>query len=190
MYRRESSFTSIDGIIYATSSTNSTFSLNNLTVRDIYINGETSIIKIGAISRLYFEGITVKNTIPLNLGDENTLIDLNEISSTSDSFYSISSINISQSEITMIRIDNTYQSKFINQTIIVSNVLYRNTFFEFAKDLLVTASVKSSNTFMVEFKNISFADLNFKKGGNLMLLQHQSPNQFTFEGLTITNVTN
>jgi hypothetical protein len=156
---------------------------------DWRINDETSILKFGAIYDLNLTGITLYNTAPVNSGDKSTLIDLSTISSSVDSIYTITNVNVTKSEVTLVHIDNTYQSKTINQTITVSNVLYQDSYFEFSNDLLVTQNVKSSNVFEVQFSNIIFKNLNFDKGGNLMRLQHQSPNEFLFSDLTITNIT-
>jgi hypothetical protein len=156
---------------------------------DWRINDETSILKFGAIYDLNLTGITLYNTAPVNSGDKNTLIDLSTISSSVDSIYTITNVNVTNSEVTLVHIDNTYQSKTISQKIAVSNVLYQDSYFEFSNDLLVTQNVKSLNVFEVQFSNITFKNLNFDKGGNLMLLQHQSPNKFLFSDLTITNVT-
>jgi hypothetical protein len=186
---RQSSFSSIEGVIYAASNAQSSFTLRNFTVSGVSINDETSIIKLGTISDLYINGITVYNSGPENSGNENTLIDLTDLVTSVDCKYAISNINLTQSEITVVRIDNIYQSNTINSTIVVTNLLYQNTFFEFATNLIVTERVKSQNSFSAVFSNITFINLDFDKGGNLMLLQHQSPDQFEFTNVTFSNLT-
>jgi len=166
------------------------FTATNITLDDVYFEDGTTLMKVSSFSDIVIDGLTATKVRSQSSDDgDSRLIDLSELATTIDSTCVISNVNIQESGVTVLQVSNSNQLKSISQSITVSNVVVSNSYFEFSDDLFVTGSVRSNNQFTMIFTNVTFSNIEFDKGGNLFLLQHQSPDQFLIQHITVTNVT-
>ena len=185
----DSKFSDSISTISIDSATGSNISVNNLSFLNVTISNKVSLLSLGATTQLAMNNLTFTQIYPLDSNEvSNMMINLEAISSKTDSNISLSNIKVSNSSVSFIKISNSLQSESINQHITIKQLEYSNCSFNSYDSLIATESVISSATFLMTFSELNFKNINFKLGGDLFLLKHQSNEDLVIRNSVFNNI--
>jgi hypothetical protein len=178
-------------VISAYSKISGVISLSNLNFEDIKLSLSSSLIqsdtiKASDINNIYFKNIT------RSLGGDysNVMIKYEAISSKDEFNMTISNVKVESWTIPILSISKYTSQSTSDHFIRMSNITAIDWEFEFSWDLINIGQIQESNPFSIEIDTVTFKNLNFKNGGNLFLLQHQTNEDMTFSNGVFENITN
>lgn len=85
---------------------------------------------------------------------------------------------------------NSKQTDLVSQVITIRDSVIKDLNYEFFDDIFVTTNVQASVPFSLVLESLTFENINFVRGGNLMLLGHQQDDFAEINHCVFNNITN
>ena len=158
----------------------------NLTIQDIYVNNvtldsDTKIIKTQSASSFYMRNCTFIETHPKEIGDSTVkLIGLSSIVLTDMQNLTIEDTYIEQSTVGFVELVGIQSTDPLLSYFVISNFIYKNSFFEFSEDLIWMRNIETVNEFRVMLTDINMNNITFFRTGNLLKFGHQTNTSLVF----------
>ena len=204
-------------LIYALLRETSELTLNNIIISNSKVNSQKMIfcntfILNFILTNSIFKNITVTSGVSLINVDSSTIFKFDNVtfsevhgnSSNSISSYwvlltnfdlsgnrnsTITNIKISNSLIGFLFFNSISNSPPDTRLLLIKNVEYLNWNFLSKYDLIVFGGIVTSENFQIQLSNISFQNMSFYFGGNLIYFESQMVNQIVMSDSYATNVT-
>ena len=137
-----SNFSDSISVFYIDSNSGSNININNVNYSNVATSNKVSLFMLGAIPKINVNNLTFFQVYQQDSVDiTNTMINLESIYSTIDSNITFTSVTVSNSTISFIKISNNYQSQNINQYITIKQFEYSNCDIRKYDSLIQTDSV-------------------------------------------------
>ena len=148
----------------------------------IIITGPVDGIEISNITFTNITGVTPTNVV-------NTLFEITSIDVASKNPYLIESINIYNSSSRLLMLDKVINSPNSTKYLLINNILYTNGIIEYNTNLVILGDLETQVDFIISFTNITFSNLIFGRGGNMLYFQQQIKNSVLFNNILFYNIT-
>ena len=185
-----SQFTNVGEVMEITGSGTGAITISNVEFDDLVLSDDISVMALQGFSSISMNNMTINNVKDLEANDDtNTIIDLKSMHSTENSNISMSDIIVTSSSVSVLRISNVAQTSTIDQQVAITNMTIQHCLFEFSDDILYTGFIQTDGIFLFDIDQLSFHNITFEQGGNLIYLQHQPNEQMTIKNSSFTNIT-
>lgn len=101
----------------------------------------------------------------------------------------ISNVYAEESYIGMVKLTNLDYNSVISQNLIIDNLTYVNSEFEYPHELVITTQLATAGSYDITMNDVTFRNLTFIRGGKLMNFRHQTSKTLKINGLVIEDVT-
>ena len=164
--------------------------IKNSNFKDLKVVSGGKLISAGATNGFNFSNITFTNITGVNLSDVSySFIQISSFDLSSTNSYFIENIQIFN------WVNNLFMlEKIINQSssqayFTVKNVSYQNSTIPYSNNLVYFGNIESQVDFDITFTNITFSNLIFERGGNMLYFQQQLKNPISFQNIFFSNIT-
>ena len=167
-----------------------TFTVSNSVFENLQMKTGNVIISAGPVDGIEIRNITFTNitgVTPSNVA--NTFIEIASINVASKNPYLIESINIYNSSSRLLILDKVINSPTSTKYFIINNILYTNGIIEYNNDLVILGDLETQVDFIISFTNITFSNLIFERGGNMLYFQQQLKNSVLVNNILFYNIT-
>lgn len=161
----------------------------NSTFNSIYLDPTANLI---TSSSMYFADINslIFTNITSNQESDftNIMINFQSINVESGLNITLSDIEVESSQISVFKISRSVVSTSLDQYITIRNVLIKNCEYEFSMNLVEFGQIQPNGVFHITIDNITFQDITFIRGGNLILFKHQTKERLTIQNSSFQNI--
>ena len=167
-----------------------TFTVSNSVFKNLQMKTGNVIISAGPVDGIEIRNITFTNitgVTPSNVA--NTFIEIASIDVASNNPYLIESINIYNSSSRLLILDKVINSPTSTKYFMINNILYTNGVIEYNNDLVILGDLETQVDFIISFTNITFSNLIFERGGNMLYFQQQLKNSVLVNNILFYNIT-
>ncbi|CAI2371351.1 unnamed protein product [Moneuplotes crassus] len=178
-------------ILFLNSQTSLIVSTNRLSVNNTELNEGIAVLMLGKVVTANIDGIIFRNIYPgASTDTSNYMISLTEMESNGNSSLIFSGLDFQSCTVNGFIIGNSKQIGIENQNITIKNSVIANLNYEFFGDLFVTDNVQATIPFRIAFEYVTFSNIQFQRGGNLMKLGHQHEDFLEINHCVFNNIYN
>jgi hypothetical protein len=162
--------------------------LKNVILLNVTFN-DASVFSVQKIVNLITENVFAKNVNRVRSYDVDfALFDFQDLSSMKDSNITIRNITVIESNIEIMKVQSSSQSKDINQYLKMTNINIMNWYYELSRNLIEIFNVESNSIFEIVFEDFTFNNITFPRKGNLFYLQHQLATPVQLKNVSFSNI--
>ena len=166
------------------------FIASNLTFENLKMSTGGIIIKTGPVNGLQMRNVTFKGITGVTPNEvENYLIYITSIDTKSSNNYLIDNVKIYNSSSNLLSLNVLLNSPLSTKYFNISNILYDSSIIQFYNDLIKFGNMENQIDLNIIFTNITFSNLIFKQGGNMLYFQQQLKNPVSFQNILFSNIT-
>ena len=167
------------------------FTMISSSFDNITLNENNNLVELGSLGELNIYDCSLSNILPNVDGDNTNLIfDLNSLVLNFSSVMQINTISIASSNIALLNFDTVSGAPDVSKTFMISHFSYTDSQFTSTYNLMTFSGLETTVDFSISLVNITFNNIMFDTSGNLIMLEHQTINPLTINGLFITNIVN
>ena len=164
------------------------FALTNWVFKNVTMASGVKFIGSTILKSLKLSNITFSNMTQTSSSDTtNTLIKLGGLDLNSTYSFEISQISVSNSSISLLHLNSIYNTNITGKQIIISNISYHDSLFQFQDNLIKIDNIETDNDFYIAISNIVVSGITFVRGGNLILFQQQTASLLIAYNCEFTN---
>jgi hypothetical protein len=161
----------------------------NSNLEGLSYGSDNTLIYVHNVNTVYVDSITFSDISGNNNVYSNSyLIRINTLNVNSTEDTLVQNVNIQNSVISFIELDQLAGSTSEPRQFVMENIVLSETVFYHSFNLIYSSKILTSEDFVISLKNITFEDLSFVMGGNLIYLSSQLLNGFIVTDLYISNV--
>jgi hypothetical protein len=101
----------------------------------------------------------------------------------------ISNIDVEDSSVELLLIESIINAPASPVSLQITNISYHHSHFEYTKDLITFAALQTNEDIQVKIADVSFHNLVFERGGNLIKFQHQIKHPILMNNSIFRNIT-
>ena len=168
----------------------SQISYTNMYFSNIYVGGNNRMISTGDFNSIIMKNITFINNFNQHDSDSNNhLIEFDTVNLNNATNSQISDIYVSFSRINFLMIENVVGSTTIPVYLNFTNTTFRDWNFKFKQDLITISNILTQDQFYIVFNKLTFTNITFNQGGNLINFGQQMATQIALNDLVFTAIT-
>ena len=101
--------------------------------------------------------------------------------------FNINQISVSNSSISLLHLNNVYNSNINGRSITLSNISYYDSLFQVQDNLIIIDGIETNNDFQIYINDIVISGVTFIRGGHLVLFQQQTASKLLVSNCLLFN---
>ena len=166
------------------------FILKDGRYQNILVEKELTMFDFTNLGTFSISNQTFDNINPTVSSDGSSkLISINSFNTQSSTLAVISDIKVTKSTVSFLTINSISGSPSELKFMDIRNIKYFDCSFPSFRILLTTFGIFGDISFELKFTNLTFKDINFEKGGEVVHIQHLLPSPVQISSSTFENIT-
>ena len=164
--------------------------IENSIFKDLKVVSGGTLFSAGATNRFNFSNNTFTNITGVNPRDVSySFIQVSSFDLSSTNSYIIENLQIFNWVNNFLMLKKVINQPSSKVYFTVNNVLYQNSTIPYFNDLAYFGNMENQVDFDIIFTNITFSNLNFEQGGNMLYFQQQLKIPISFQNTLFSNIT-
>jgi hypothetical protein len=185
--------TSSSGIVYIYGDPSSSVICEGVSFENVHMESDVGGLIFSPSPVMTIRDVTANNVHPIQANDvSNFLIGhyVNSFILDSESEQIIENVHIEYSSLSAFSFTNPDYTDTVNKNLTVSNVTYLHSVFEYPHTLVTISQLSSAAAYPIVFNDFHFQNLTFDRGGKLMFLRQQIPEQMLIQNILVRDIMN
>ena len=165
------------------------FSITDLTLSNVTLNTDTSLIRVALATSLSITDVEFSGISPTSLSDDSTsVLAVDSYIADGSGTFEISNMTGYNSSISMLTVNSIIAPANTSQSLLISEVAYRDSVIQFPQDLIRFTRVEIETDFSVIIENLNMENIEFERYGNTLMLAHHNLVPIQISGVNFTNL--
>jgi len=158
--------------------------------KNVWIEEELTMFNFKSLGTFMISNHSFENINWINSFDESsTLISINSFNVENSTQGVISDINITNSTVSVMKMNSIFGAPTELKLFAISNIKYLDSSFPSFRSLITTFGIFGNINLSVSFTNLTFKNIDFKVGGEVIHIQHLIPSPVQILSSTFQNIT-
>ena len=154
---------------------NGYLSFTNSSFTNVTLKTDASLIQTKTLLGLNIENCRFEDVKQVSASDtSNVMIKLGSLNTDTTGSFRVSNITAKQSTMQLLETSRISITSNSSKSMIMSNINYFDSVFEFPQDLIIFGNIESDSDFGVIIEDVTMYNLTFDRLGALFKLQHQT----------------